>query len=271
VKGEFTVAINTRSSWRSLREVVIVLLALTLVSFGTLLALIRAPVSQAASSRLDTSGCTVECLAGETWGGTIGIESRVYVLSGADFKCGNCDGTNTWVENVIYLNGGGTGYMEMGYVNPTVGGGENYFDTCFVYSGGCNYQHYLFPVFGSREWTDLTIENTDAGGGSYTFIASGIGTDTTTDGLTKSQIHGLDDLQIFSAGSAQNIYTIKAYFTYNGWQSAVAPYGFSYQQNDGTGLTNSSPPYAGWEDGQDPLHSTTGGDLWAECDNTACS
>ena len=267
------VSIHAHSSWQRLREVVIVVLAFTLVAFGTLLALTKAPVTHAAPSRPEIIGCTGNCAAQQVWGGTDGIQSTLYVLSGPDFFCADCDGTNTYIENAIVLDGDGAyGSMALGYRDPIyAGGGEYYFDQCFAtVNGGCNFIHDLNPVNADKVYTTFTIENTNGGGRHYTFIAAAIANDYTTEGLAASEIYWLRIGQWYSAGHPQDIHAGRAYFTYNRWQNATSGQ-LQYQTNDGDGNYEGNPPWGGWENGQDPLHSSTGGDFWVECDEAVCS
>jgi hypothetical protein len=101
-------------------------------------------------------------------------------------------------------------------------------------------------------------------------MVSGYPPQTNVQGLLHVDVGALEIGEEIFAGSTQDLYLGRAYFQYNRWQS-FSNLLFYYMGNDGRGIIADNPPYAGWENGQDPLHSTTGGNMYVECDNTACS
>jgi hypothetical protein len=262
------VSIHAHSSWQRLREVVIVVLAFTLVAFGTVAMSMKAPVSHAAASiPATTYGCGTSnghCYGLNDWpGGINGAATSEYVVLLTCNGGGGCIMNNTmWIANhgdCTFPPGNiGAQWIETGFTEQ-----QQYYWADV--NNSCQYNFWSLGAIpnGSNGCNDF---NAYANFQIYRLSSSAFGiivssgcfyhTGTSTD---QSNLNP-NDINTGEEGAFCCWSAPKAWYKNNQWEGTNNVW--HYQTVDGS-LKFNNPPWVGWESSSTHPHNTNyGGLLW---------
>lgn len=207
------------------------------------------------------------CYGTQFWGGANGADTRISsnpALSGGgtsnDIAAYSFVTTEMWLETTS-----ASYWVEAGIISEIYLTGStfpNYFWADQRPNGGGFSFHYL----GNESPNDSVLVRITRSGSSTwnVLIRDSLGTwsgsccTSTNNNFAVGYIMlGTELYNNFQTAFEPNIY-----YSNNRWQGSNGS--FNYQGNDGVGTSIRSPVRAGWYNGQDPLHNSTGG-VWYSC------
>lgn len=205
------------------------------------------------------------CYGANFWNGANGADTRITLntsLSGGgtqnDYNSQSFVTTEMWIETSQ-----STYWVEVGIISQ-----YSYFGKTYPYyfwadsrpNGGGFTFHWFFPIpsdaetplfritrNGSSDWNVLVQDNHDS------FNATSTANDFSP---------GYIQLGTELYNNYQTAYEPTIQYSNNRWLDNNGSW--HYQGNDGVGTNIKSPVTAGWYNGQDPLHNSTGG-IWYSC------